>query len=420
MKTWVFAVASVVSVAMVATGASADEYQDEMKEMRELVLQLQDQMTSQQEQIDTQKQVIDEAGLEDERGSGSRLSAFLETTDFSGWVAASYFFNTNNPKKNNPNGAASPYSNPFHSDPNAFQLDEAWFVMDRPATEESPAGFHFEITYGATASALSNSTNSSGGIGNLGGNDLWIPAANVSYMTPFGPTITAGIFGTTIGYEVAGAPSNVNITRGFTYNLFQPFSQIGALVSQDFDNGFTYTIGGVNGVNAEQPDSNRTKGLLWQLGWGNDEATLLFNGYYTPDAEGSPDDQYILDVVAEFVPADNLLFWANFDYVNNEISGDNPWSASVAVGGRVGVTDKAGIGARFEYAHLDDDGLGGGDGDLYSITGTTDYALTDNLTWKLEAKYERATDDLNNVYSKGVGSAVDDAVYVGTQLYYEF
>ena len=62
-------------------------------------------------------------------------------------------------------------------------------------------------------------------------------------MTPWGQTITAGKFGTLIGYEVAGAPNNVNITRGFAYNNFQPFSQTGVLVGQSFDNGFTYTVG---------------------------------------------------------------------------------------------------------------------------------------------------------------------------------
>ena len=53
------------------------------------------------------------------------------------------------------------------------------------------------------------------------------------------------------------------------------------------------------------------------------------------------------------------------------------------------------------------------------MTGTTDYALTDNLTWKLEVKWETANDVFNNVYADG-GGLSDEAVYLGTQLYYEF
>ena len=421
-KTIRASVALVLATLLGVTGASAETTDNDMREVRELVLELQDQIAAQQEEIATQREALEAVGVEDERGSSSRISSFLETTDFSGWVAASYFYNFNDPKKNGGGGNAptSPYSNPVHQDPNGFQFDEAWFVIDKPATDESPAGYHFEMTYGATGSAIAN--------GNPGGNDVWVQSANVSYQTPLGPTITAGKFGTVIGYEVLGAPSNVNITRGFTFNLFQPFSQIGVLVSQDLEGGFTYTIGAVNGVAEEQPDTNQSKGLMWQLGWGNDQATVLFNGLYTPNNEGAPNDLYILNGLAEFTPTDNILTWADLTYVNSDIGPGNPWVIGLALGGRIGLTEKMGIGGRFEYAHFSDDGTGtnfvagpaGGDGDLYSATITTDYALTENLTWKVEGKYEAGEENYDNAYASGGSGFSDDAFWVGTQLYYEF
>ena len=222
IRAWVVALAG---VAMIATAASGADYQDDMREMRELVMKLQDQVQSQQQQIDVQQTVMVDAGLEDERGSKSTLSSFLESTDFSGWVATSYFYNTNDPSRNgsassNPNAAESPFSNPFHPDHNTFQLDEAWFSMERAATSESPAGFAIDLVYGATAGVISSGSPTS--------NDIWVGQANVSYMTPWEQTVTAGKFYTTIGYEAAGAPNNVNITRGFMYNLAQPISHIGA------------------------------------------------------------------------------------------------------------------------------------------------------------------------------------------------
>ncbi len=401
--------------AMFVTPAAATDYQDEMREVRELVLQLQDQVEAQQEQINDQQGVISEAGLEDERGSASAISSFLESTDFSGWVAASYFYNTNNPKKRS--FANGPFSNPFHQEHNSFQFDEAWFVMDRAPTEESPAGFHFEIVYGATASTIQGGSSSGG---HFNGNDFWIPSANVSYMTPWSQTVTAGKFGTTVGYEVAGAPSNVNITRGFTYNLFQPISHTGATVSQSFDNGMMYTFGIVNGFGTEQSDSNLSKGFLWQLGWGDDYMTLLFNGVYDEEVAGPGDEQYVLDVVAEMTPADNLLFWLNYDYLRTKNVGGtaDPDAHGLSLGGRIGISDDMGIGGRFEFAHLDDDA--GSDGELYSVTVTGDYALTDNMTWKIEGKYEASDGDISDSFPDGSSSFEDDAWYFGTQLYYEF
>ena len=42
-----------------------------------------------------------------------------------------------------------------------------------------------------------------------GGNDVWLNQAYIEYMPISGWTLTAGKFGTHIGYEVAGAANNV-------------------------------------------------------------------------------------------------------------------------------------------------------------------------------------------------------------------
>ena len=67
-------------------------------------------------------------------------------------------------------------------------------------------------------------------------------------------------------------------------------------------------------------------------------------------------------------------------------------------------------------------GSGDDDSELWSVTGTSDFALTENLTWKIEVKYETA-DDANRQlrYRDGSNDSDEDyAVYLGTQLYYEF
>jgi hypothetical protein len=418
---------------MIAATASGEGLEKEVGELRDLVLELQDQVRTQQEEIAAQRSAPEETSPGESRASSSALSSFLEKTEFEGWVAASYFYNFNKPDDQHEGNDA--IGNPFHANHNAFQFDEAWFAVDNAATAESPAGFHFEITYGATGGAFSNLINSHSSsvddpsTGNNDGNDLWIPAAYVEYKTPIGPSITAGKFATTIGYEVAGAPLNVNITRGFVYNLLQPIDHIGVKVSNEYDSGLSWAVAAVNGFGSDQPEMNDDKGFLWSLGYGTDMFSASFNGIVL-----DPDDDttYVLDLVLEANPADQVLVWLNFDYVKREVGGDEPWSSGVAVGSRFAISDNAGVGARFEYGRAEDDGSGeytmdsptpdgGGDGDLnlYSATLTGDWALTRNLTWKLEVQWQAARGDGDALFQKKNHQRENQFLF-GTQLYYAF
>ncbi len=395
---------------------------DDLRLMREQILALQDRVEAQERRIEDQQDRLREAGL-DERGSASGLSTFLLQTDFRGWVATSYFWNFNNPRGQR-SGANGPFSNPFHADHNSFQLDEAWLVMDRAATRESPAGFHIELAFGATSSTIQGS----GANGNA--NDLWVPAAHVSYRTPWGPTLTAGKFVTPIGYEKAGAPNSVHVTRGFAFTLFQPLSQTGVLASQRFDNGLDYTLGVVNGFRNEQPNFDDEVGALAQVGWANDRVSVHATGFYTEAIDGRNGAFWLADVVAELTPSDRLLFWLNLDYRNEEQANQNPWAVAAAAGARFGVTDDLGIGGRVEYAHFDDedtatftDANGAVrplDGDLWSFTGTLDYALTEELVARLEAKYEKGQNGLGASYRDGRSGTAGDLILLGSQLYYQF
>lgn len=405
--------------------ALADE---ELRQLQQQVRVLQDRIDAQQRRLDRQEARLRASG-DDPRGGASRLSAFLKRTDFSGWVAASYFWNFDRPRKPSA-GGDGPFSNPFHADPNSFQFDEAWFVLDRRASEESPAGFHVELVFGATASAFSQLENERGGTGNLNGNDLWVPSANVSYRTPWGPTITAGKFATPLGYEMPGAARNVNVTRGFTWNLFEPVSQTGALVSQRLDSGFRWTLGVVNGFRPQQPNENQSLGALAQVGYANDSLALLLGGFYTDDTAGDGRDSWLLDGVAELRPTDALLLWLDAAWEGRSLDGGHPLGVGVSVGTRVAVSNGLGVGARAEYAHFDADGVqsfvdGASrmrllDGDLWSLTGTLDYAFTDELTGKLEAKYEKGENGLGGSYKDGRKGVASDQILLGSQLYYTF
>jgi len=407
-------------IAMLATTATADELKEEVDELRDLVLELQDQVQTQQEEIAAQRSALEEPPPEESRASSSALSSFLQKTEFEGWVAASYFYNFNKPENQSQGNNA--IGNPFHAGHNAFQFDEAWFVVENAVTPESPAGFHFEITYGATGAAMAN--------GHPDGNDLWIPAAYVEYKTPLGPSITAGKFATTVGYEVAGAPLNVNITRGFVYTQFQPSDHIGVKVSNEYDSGLSWGVAAVNGWGSDQPEMSDDKGFLWSLGYATDMFSTSFNGIIMDPRD---DTIYVLDLVLEATPVDQVLVWLNFDFLKTEVVNDEPWSIGIAVGSRFAITDNAGVGGRFEYGRADDDGSGvyalwnqdivptGGNGNLnlYSATLTGDWALTRNLTWKLELQWQGARGDGDEIFPKKDYMRENQFLF-GTQLYYAF
>ncbi|MFP6622826.1 MAG: outer membrane beta-barrel protein [Myxococcota bacterium] len=373
--------------------------------MRDLVLQLQDQVQTQQEQINVQQDVLQDAGLENERGSASMMSSFLSSTDFSGHVATSYIYNANEPAsagagENTGGGLA----NLFHGEDQSFQLDEVWMTVDRAATAESGAGFHFEVVYGATAGAQAD-----GGL-------VWIPEANISYATPWGPTVTAGKIGTTIGIEKANSTQNANITRGLTYSL-QPRSHTGFTVSGDMG-GISYTLGAVNGVGTADPDGNNAKGFLWGLGMGDDSTSLSFNGIYS-DKNAAGNSAYLLDLVAEHNVSDSLSVSANLDYNSYASGNDDPWGIALSIGSRLAISDDLGVGGRFELLHTDADDVADTETDTYSVTVTSDYALADNLTWKCEVSYLTADD--TTPFSDGATAASSDDVWLlGTQLTYSF
>jgi len=355
----------------------------------------------------------EEAEADAKSDAKSAIVDFLLQTEIEGWVAASYFYNFNDPDDQTGGNAA--IGNPYHADANSFQFDEAVLVVDNAASKESPAGFHFEVFYGATASANGSS--------NGNGNDFWIPAANVAYRLPIGPTITAGKFGTTIGYEVAGAPLNVNITRGFVYNLFQPIDHVGVKVSNEYDSGLSWTLAAVNGFGADQPDLDDSKGFLWGLGFGSGMFSSSFNGIVVFPASGTT---YVLDLILEAKPTDQLLLWLNADYYNTESGSDSPWGVGIALGGRFAITDRIGIGARGEWGRGEGDGtvanpLTNLDGDicLYSATLTGDWSLTKNLTWKAEFQWQGARGTNEEIFPKE-NYMTDNQIILGTQIYYAF
>lgn len=449
---WTDALLTLAMTALVPAAATAEDesFRREMDEMRNMILQLQDTVSAQSGQIAQQKQVIDRAGIEDVSlggGASSGISSFLQNVDISGWVSFTYFHSLEDLDNDDiigGNSGAAGCCVPFAGrDDNSFSFQQLWFQMGKAATREDRAGFFTEIAFGRDAGILPG-----GNASPFGGSDLYINSAYVEYLMTIGGQdikIKGGKFGTLIGYEVAQAPFNWQITRANVYNLLQPIDHTGILLETAWENGFDLKLGVVNDPMLQsQPDFNNGKAILGHVGYAADSWSVALNGVWGQDRAGDEHpDITIIDLIVTWNPTERLAFWMNADYVvrDDDSFSDDPNAWGLIVAGRYAWTERLGTSIRWEF--VDDDGReftghsGGGcsgidaaggnmetECQIYSVAGTVDFKLTEALTVKGEIRYDNA--DLHDVSSETVFSDSDgpgqgdSQLLVGFEAIYQF
>jgi hypothetical protein len=421
-------VASAAAGLLAVPAMAGEDVDAKLAEMQELVQGLQQKVEAQDEQIEHQGKLLQDAQRvvrADEQGSLSGLATFLDSIEIDGAAIASYNINMNNGDNdasvntgspNNP-GANSGQSGlflPYHQDDNTFQVDQIWFGLGKPATEESRGGFRFDMFYGATASFYgtgifdSNGDSSSRRMARDSTSDYVIDQAYVEYLAPIADiNLKMGKFATPVGAEVVREWDNFNITRGIVYSMLQPVNHMGLIGTVPVGDMVELGAGIVNsgGSLISAPDDTYEKSYLATAKVGNDTANLRASFIYGSEpsislANPVGDQVGLVDLTAWFNPADNLSLWANYDYLFNE--GTGYYSNGIAVAGRLGIQD-FGVALRGEYVQehpSQNNGtmiIGGSEtARIWSFTGTADYALTDHLTMKTELRYDRV-----NGYSTG-------------------
>ena len=426
------AVAATLLVAPMAMAASVEEQLQTMNErMEQLENQLdatQDELDASKDQVDRQQDVLEKAGLERQAKSG--ISGFYQSVEISGHLAGSWFWNFNDPgdgvldeqntfpgADGSANGGYNGAFYPFHPDHNSFNVDQLWLTLHKPATEESRAGFKADFVYGRTASVLNfGSSDDVCGNDTLGdcASEFNLFEAYIEYLTPFGPTVKVGKMETWLGRESVNTTKNWNITRGNVYTLLQPFNHVGVVVEGDV-NGFTYGLGAVNDWSWRSPDNNNDKHILAKLGYG----TEMFSGQvaflWGSETGAFPGDSIrtrdigTVDLLLTADPTEAFSAYFDFTYKWEGSGAPQAWGAALA--GRYGFTEKLGYALRGEFVQSNGGSsglapIGGPDGnlntvlvggttvgqgrdvDIYGVTGTLDYLITDNLTVKWEVRYD--------------------------------
>jgi hypothetical protein len=373
-----------------------------------------DELDASKGEVTRQNQLLEKAGIERQGGSG--LSGFFSAVEVSGWVAADWFWNFNDPSEDvlgfgvddedgpigvNQGGSGAFY--PYHPDHNSFSLAQLWFEIEKPVTEESRGGFRADLAYGRTAGLLSGGSFNRANYDNA--SDFNLYQAYVQYLVPgLEATLVAGKFGTIAGAEVAPTIYNFNITRGAVFNLMQPVTHTGVtLAGEAGPVGYRFGVANAGVATHLDPDFNNAKSLLGQLSVGGETFGLAANLVWGMEGVGDSGcncSQGLFDVVATLDPMERFSAWLNFDYRWGDSQGgptsQEAWGLALA--GRVGITEALGFAVRGEW--LQDrnnlfglDGPDDGSSTIWTLTGTLDYELTENLLVRAEVRWDDVDTD---------------------------
>ena len=424
-----------------ATAASDEQIrllEQRMAEMEDRLEATSSALKDEKENNLEQRVLLEQAGLveEDAQGARSKVGKFLEMVNVSGIAAASYnyrFIDAGDNDSGNSLLTSGATNDPFftHKNGDSFQLDQLWITLDKAPTEESRAGFHADYIWGETAEQQALS-----GLSRDAGRDSGILYTGyVSYLAPIGNGIRfdAGKLATTLGVEVLQTNMNLTITEGVVFQKLQPFTYTGVSATTQVTDNLALVLAVVNEVYRDTNiSSDRDKAGMAQLRFSGDTWGFNVGGIVGQDPTaptcnadltdtGDDCNTSVFDVNATIKPAENIVLWANFDWVrymgSNVSDGDK---FGFATAGRVGITDDTGIAARFEYL-TQDEGVNLGvskDQEYITVSGVVDHSLTEGLVIRGELRYDKELKSDGAVFLSG--NEGPDSLVALAQMYYQF
>lgn len=328
-------------------------------------------------------------------GSTSPLKAFSETT-LSGFVSASYFYDTSEPNDGVSNGYL------WSRDHNSFTLNKVKVTLERPieSTGETwDAGYRVSLIWGQD-SPFVNTGGEMQGLENI--REAY---ANLNVPIGTGLNIKAGQLISLLNFESGdGGAANPNFSQGnqwfFTGNGPSTGVQLGYAPNDKVDLKVRVQNGMFTGVK----DNNGYKTFMGSIGIKPDENTSLsFIGF--GGREGEASDLWLkggsLIASRKLTEKCNLNAATELDYFNLDQPGTTAewWS----IGGWVWAdfTPKLGLALRGDYIS---DGDGAGTGgllgfpvhtgmDIYSATVTLNIRPAANLKIQPEVRYEHTSLD---------------------------
>ncbi|MDQ6482273.1 porin [Dyadobacter sp. LHD-138] len=273
---------------------------------------------------------------------------------FSGYLDSYYMANFNKPASRSNLGQAGT-ARVFDQKSGQFQLG---LVQAKVAYTNSKSEAVVDLTFGPNAN-----------LGNYGNaafsTALAIKQAYFTYKFTDKFSMTAGQFGTHIGYEVIDAPANFNYSLS---NLFNngPFYHTGLKATYAFSDKVSLMAGVVNNVDG-LGDNNRKKGIISQLfispveNWNVYLNFINSNEANAGEDGDSPKAHYrVFDITTSYQLTEKFLVGVNAAYGSQKgdyqgaggPSDTQSWGGA-AIYSNVAVSDNFAIGARYEYFNND-------------------------------------------------------------------
>jgi hypothetical protein len=352
----------------------------------------------------------------------------LSATTISGYVDTSAVWN---PGTGNANPA--PYAFNFGKQ-DGFNLNAVDVKIAKPQDETGwSAGYVAEMSYGPDAAAID-------------GGAYPIRQAYVALHMPVGNGIDwqLGRWDNLLGYESSDSYKNPNYTRSYAYSA-EPTEHTGLLAAYKFDDYISLQLGVANTVTTEgfggstvntRIGAESQKGYVSLLSltaptnWGGFAGSVLYIGFDYGQGLASKDRREAYLGATINTPVKGLTFGASYDALEHEDVGfvDSGWFAAYGGYASYALTDKATLSARAEYAT--GNGIGGapiGAGDVFNkvfaITATAQYALWDNVTSRLELRWDHAAASTTpfggGAYDAGVPDKKNE-VMVAANVIYKF
>lgn len=336
-------------------------------------------------------------------------AANAESPAISGFIDATY-------NRNLQSGDAGPTTNHHHSfdaQANTFLLNAVHLAATGSSGEE--LSYAVEVDMGTDAAA----TNSLG----LGtGDEVDLQEAYVTYRKHDSKLgFKAGKFVTYQGIEVIESGANPTVTRGLLFGLAEPYTHTGIVATYQLSEALDIHLGAINGWDLFVDNNKRPTEVL-KLGYnGGDPLALTVSAYMGPEQAGNTDNSRTsVDATGVSKSIKNLDLWFQANYGMEDGAaldgGDASWMG-FGVQPLYHLSDKACLGARYEYFKDSDGARSGAVETLQNISIAPAYSLTKSLVSRLEFRADMSDED---VFMDGDGKATGQQLQVAAEMIYSF
>jgi len=334
---------------------------------------------------------------------GNAIKAMSETT-ISGFVQASYFYDTRKPADNKSDGYL------WNTTHNSFSLNKVKLTLASKPVERSgdawDAGYRTSLMWGEDSQVL----NTGSPLGGFEGLREAFVEANIPVGT--GLNLKAGQLISLLNYESGdGGAANANFSQGYQWFYTGNGPSAGVQLNYKITDMVDVTARVQNGLYAGPVDSNDAKIAMGAIGIKPSDATWFsLIGFGRVGGEGNGGDSVKGgSLLAGHKLTDEINLGLEFDYFSFEAKPKDLdlWS----IGGWVGYdfTAKFGIAVRAEYLGDKDGGgikgiglpgaIRGGsaitsadvDGDLSSVTLTFNYKPVPSIKIQPEIRYDHTS-----------------------------